>query len=210
MEVDAAMESVPQHNPDLELQSLAPISLASTSRVSDHLITPCEFSRHLLASNDSYGVGVVRLCIWRFQPSHSTTTRKLSWDRSQSSHTEARARLLGIPWSGNGFARNNRAVFSRRCVTSSTTSNTHRLSSITYIVVRAVSSQKIIAIFSEVHMCSSIMATDLINSFVKISDLQAEKRGNFVVIGCVEGSRVISWSLNVRLSTPHVSFIAHE
>ena len=31
----------------------------------------------------------------------------------------------------------------------------------------------------------------------KVSDLQAEKRGNFVVIGCVEGSRVISWSLNV-------------
>lgn len=32
----------------------------------------------------------------------------------------------------------------------------------------------------------------------KMSDLQAEKRGNFVVLGCVEGSRVISWSLNVR------------
>lgn len=29
------------------------------------------------------------------------------------------------------------------------------------------------------------------------SDLQAEKRGNFVVIGCVEHGRVISWSLNV-------------
>ena len=27
--------------------------------------------------------------------------------------------------------------------------------------------------------------------------LQAERRGNFVVIGCVEGSRVVSWSLNV-------------
>ena len=30
-------------------------------------------------------------------------------------------------------------------------------------------------------------------------DLQAEKRGNFVVIGCVENSRVVSWSLNVCL-----------
>ena len=30
--------------------------------------------------------------------------------------------------------------------------------------------------------------------------LQAERRGNFVVIGCVEGSRVVSWSLNVRTS----------
>lgn len=29
------------------------------------------------------------------------------------------------------------------------------------------------------------------------SDLQAEKRGNFVVIGCVDGSHVVSWSLNV-------------
>ena len=29
--------------------------------------------------------------------------------------------------------------------------------------------------------------------------LQAERRGNFVVIGCVEGSRVVSWSLNVSL-----------
>lgn len=30
------------------------------------------------------------------------------------------------------------------------------------------------------------------------SDLQAEKRGNFVVISMVDGSRVVSWSLNVR------------
>lgn len=29
------------------------------------------------------------------------------------------------------------------------------------------------------------------------SDLQAEKRGNFVVIGCIDGSHVVSWSLNV-------------
>ena len=34
-------------------------------------------------------------------------------------------------------------------------------------------------------------------SYDQSSDLQAEKRGNFVVIGCVDGSRVISWSLNV-------------
>ncbi|KAF4605147.1 hypothetical protein EYR40_003930 [Pleurotus pulmonarius] len=44
-------------------------------------------------------------------------------------------------------------------------------------VVRG-STGKVIAIFSEG------------------SDLQAEKRGNFVVVGCVEGSRVVSWSLN--------------
>jgi hypothetical protein len=44
----------------------------------------------------------------------------------------------------------------------------------------------------------------------KGSDLQAEKRGNFVVIGCVEGSRVVSWSLNVSIYSPksgHLSII---
>jgi hypothetical protein len=29
------------------------------------------------------------------------------------------------------------------------------------------------------------------------SELQAEKRGNFVVVGCIEASKVVSWSLNV-------------
>jgi len=58
------------------------------------------------------------------------------------------------------------------------------------VVVRAVSSQKIIAIFSE------------------ISDLQAEKRGNFVVIGCVEGSRVISWSLNALNNSETIRLLA--
>jgi len=58
------------------------------------------------------------------------------------------------------------------------------------VVVRAVSSQKIITIFSE------------------ISDLQAEKRGNFVVIGCVEGSRVISWSLNALNNSETLRLLA--
>jgi predicted aminopeptidase len=31
------------------------------------------------------------------------------------------------------------------------------------------------------------------------SELQAEKRGNFVVVGCIEGSKVVSWSLNVSI-----------
>jgi hypothetical protein len=31
-------------------------------------------------------------------------------------------------------------------------------------------------------------------------ELQAEKRGNFVVISSVEGVRVVSWSLNVCIS----------
>lgn len=32
-----------------------------------------------------------------------------------------------------------------------------------------------------------------------MSDLQAEKRGNFVVLGCIEGGSVVSWSLNVSI-----------
>lgn len=46
------------------------------------------------------------------------------------------------------------------------------------VVVRSTSTNKILTLFNET------------------SDLQAEKRGNFVVIGCVEGSKVVSWSLN--------------
>ncbi|KAF8905509.1 hypothetical protein CPB84DRAFT_1771621 [Gymnopilus junonius] len=37
----------------------------------------------------------------------------------------------------------------------------------------------------------------IMTTFSESTDLQAEKRGNFVVIGCVEEGRVISWSLNV-------------
>ncbi|KAA1468689.1 hypothetical protein DENSPDRAFT_834085 [Dentipellis sp. KUC8613] len=46
------------------------------------------------------------------------------------------------------------------------------------VVVRSTSTNKVLTMFGEG------------------SDLQAEKRGNFVVVGCVEGSKVISWSLN--------------
>jgi hypothetical protein len=31
------------------------------------------------------------------------------------------------------------------------------------------------------------------------SELQAEKRGNFVVVGCIDGNKVVSWSLNVSM-----------
>lgn len=31
------------------------------------------------------------------------------------------------------------------------------------------------------------------------SELQAEKRGNFVVVGCIDGPKVVSWSLNVSI-----------
>jgi hypothetical protein len=44
--------------------------------------------------------------------------------------------------------------------------------------------------------------------FSDASDLQAEKRGNFVVIGCVEHGRVISWSLNALNNTETIRLLA--
>ncbi|KAF9462170.1 hypothetical protein BDZ94DRAFT_1322862 [Collybia nuda] len=58
------------------------------------------------------------------------------------------------------------------------------------VVVRTVSTGKIMAVFGET------------------SDLQAEKRGNFVVIGCVEGSRVVSWSLNALNNSETLRLLA--
>ncbi|KAG6862380.1 hypothetical protein C0995_011820 [Termitomyces sp. Mi166 len=58
------------------------------------------------------------------------------------------------------------------------------------VVVRTVSTGKIMAVFSET------------------SELQAEKRGNFVVVGCVEGSRVISWSLNALNNSETLRLLA--
>ncbi|KAF8230629.1 hypothetical protein L208DRAFT_105618 [Tricholoma matsutake] len=58
------------------------------------------------------------------------------------------------------------------------------------VVVRTVSTGKVMAVFSET------------------SDLQAEKRGNFVVIGCVEGSRVVSWSFNALNNSETLRLLA--
>ncbi|EAU93161.2 hypothetical protein CC1G_10529 [Coprinopsis cinerea okayama7 len=58
------------------------------------------------------------------------------------------------------------------------------------VVVRAQSSGKIITQFDET------------------SDLQAEKRGNFVVIGLVDGSRVVSWSLNAPNNSETLRLLA--
>ncbi|TCD69906.1 hypothetical protein EIP91_005730 [Steccherinum ochraceum] len=58
------------------------------------------------------------------------------------------------------------------------------------IVVRSVSSQKIITSFGEA------------------AALQAEKRGNFVVVSCVEGARVISWSLNALNNSETLRLLA--
>ncbi|KAF9270153.1 hypothetical protein L218DRAFT_952337 [Marasmius fiardii PR-910] len=48
----------------------------------------------------------------------------------------------------------------------------------------------------------------LITQFGEGSDLQAEKRGNFVVIGCVEDSGVVSWSLNALNNSETLRLLA--
>ncbi|KAH7883519.1 hypothetical protein F5I97DRAFT_2041287 [Phlebopus sp. FC_14] len=58
------------------------------------------------------------------------------------------------------------------------------------VVVRSMTSGKVLAMFGEV------------------SDLQAEKRGNFVVVGCVEGARVVSWSLNALNNSETLRLLA--
>ncbi|KAI0698425.1 hypothetical protein C8T65DRAFT_660697 [Cerioporus squamosus] len=58
------------------------------------------------------------------------------------------------------------------------------------VVVRAASSHKILTVFGEG------------------AALQAERRGNFVVIGCVEGGRVVSWSLNALNNSETVRLLA--
>jgi hypothetical protein len=58
------------------------------------------------------------------------------------------------------------------------------------VVVRNLTNGKVMATFSE------------------SSDLQAEKRGNFVVIGCVDGNRVVSWSLNALNNSETLRLLA--
>jgi len=58
------------------------------------------------------------------------------------------------------------------------------------VVVRNLSSGKIMTTFGE------------------SSDLQAEKRGNFVVIGCIDGSCVVSWSLNALNNSETIRLLA--
>jgi len=58
------------------------------------------------------------------------------------------------------------------------------------VVVRLTSTDKILTVFSE------------------SSELQAEKRGNFVVIGCIEGSKVVSWSFNALNASETLRLLA--
>jgi hypothetical protein len=58
------------------------------------------------------------------------------------------------------------------------------------VVVRSASADKILAVFGE------------------NSELQAEKRGNFVVVGCLDGPKVVSWSLNALNASETLRLLA--
>jgi len=58
------------------------------------------------------------------------------------------------------------------------------------VVVRSASADKILTVFNE------------------SSELQAEKRGNFVVVGCLDGSKVVSWSLNALNASETLRLLA--
>ncbi|KIY50520.1 hypothetical protein FISHEDRAFT_9598, partial [Fistulina hepatica ATCC 64428] len=62
---------------------------------------------------------------------------------------------------------------------------------------KAVVSQEPISGQSSRVVVKSLSTGKVITSFSEACDLQAERRGNFVVVGCVsEDLRVVSWSLN--------------
>ncbi|KAL0578723.1 hypothetical protein V5O48_003279 [Marasmius crinis-equi] len=76
------------------------------------------------------------------------------------------------------------------------------------VVVRTLNTNKLITQFGEVRVPfqKNFAATE--RSADKGSDLQAEKRGNFVVIGCVEDSGVVSWSLNALNNSETLRLLA--
>lgn len=74
---------------------------------------------------------------------------------------------------------------------------TFDLQSYPHVVIRSLTSGKVLVAFGEVASLPYFPAVVNLNVLTQVSELQAEKRGNFVVVGCVEGSRVVSWSLNV-------------
>jgi len=72
---------------------------------------------------------------------------------------------------------------------------------------RGVVSQEMAGHSSRV-VIRAISTGKVMTSFGETSDIQAEKRGNFIVIGCVEGSRVVSWSLNALNNTETLRLLA--
>jgi hypothetical protein len=66
-------------------------------------------------------------------------------------------------------------------------------------VVRSTSTDKVLTVFSEVSCHPFSSGLTRVAYERQNSELQAEKRGNFVVVGSIEGSKVVSWSLNVSV-----------
>jgi len=72
---------------------------------------------------------------------------------------------------------------------------------------RALVSQEIAGQSSRV-VVRSMTSGKVMVSFGELSDLQAEKRGNFVVVGCVDGAHVVSWSLNALNNSDTLRLLA--
>ncbi|KAF9044641.1 hypothetical protein BDZ89DRAFT_1008631 [Hymenopellis radicata] len=72
---------------------------------------------------------------------------------------------------------------------------------------RAMVSQEIVGHSSRI-VIRNVSSNKILTSFGEGTDLQAERRGNFVVISCVEGSRVVSWSLNALNNSDTLRLIA--
>jgi len=71
---------------------------------------------------------------------------------------------------------------------------------------RAFVSQEVIGHSSRV-VVRSAASNKIMVTFSENSDLQAERRGNFVVISCVEGPNVISWSLNTMNNSETIKLL---
>ncbi|KIK70911.1 hypothetical protein GYMLUDRAFT_32993 [Collybiopsis luxurians FD-317 M1] len=72
---------------------------------------------------------------------------------------------------------------------------------------RGVVSQEVIGHSSRI-VVRSLTTRKLLTQFGEGTDLQAEKRGNFVVIGCIEDSGVVSWSLNALNNSETLRLLA--
>ncbi|KAF8922653.1 hypothetical protein CPB85DRAFT_1427937 [Mucidula mucida] len=72
---------------------------------------------------------------------------------------------------------------------------------------RAMVSQEIVGHSSRI-VIRNVASNKILTSFGEGTDLQAERRGNFVVISCVEGNRVVSWSLNALNNSDTLRLIA--
>ncbi|KAJ3937734.1 MAG: hypothetical protein NXY57DRAFT_979864 [Lentinula lateritia] len=72
---------------------------------------------------------------------------------------------------------------------------------------RGLVSQEVIGHSSRV-VVRAMSTNKLLTQFGEGTDLQAEKRGNFVVVGCVEDSGVVSWSLNALNNSETLRLLA--